>query len=149
MPSPHSAAAAQERHLALARSASDGPEVARACRELVLVYRSHAEALEASRDLGEAAKYHERCLQVRRSVRATCPTSLTPPPQLPLPLPLPGPQATREAEDRVAEGLANYRLGRCHVLLSQAREALPFLEEYVSEGGEGSGGGSLRCIPTC
>lgn len=88
--------------MTLAQESGEGAETEKAAQELLLVYRSHAEEMEQERAFDAAAELHERCLE-----------------------------ACRLARDRVAEGLANYRLGRCLVLLERPSEALPYLEEYV------------------
>jgi len=91
-----------ERHLEIATSRDDAIEQRNAHTQLVNVYRKHAEALEAAGQYNEAAELHMRCLL-----------------------------SAQACGDRLAEGLANYRTGRVHVLLQEPQKAVPYLENYV------------------
>lgn len=66
------------------------------------MYRQQATALEADKQLAGAAELHLRCLL-----------------------------SAQACGDRLAEGLANYRTGRVHVLLEEPAKAIPYLTNYV------------------
>ena len=67
------------------------------------VYSIRAEELEKDKDFDKAALFHGKCLV-----------------------------ASKAAEDRRAEGKANYRLGKATVMVEKAHEALAHLDNYVS-----------------
>ena len=91
-----------ERHLEIATAQEDPVEKRNAHTQLVNVYRKHAEVLESESQFNEAAELHMRCLL-----------------------------SAQQCGDRLAEGLANYRTGRVHVLLQEPQQAVPYLENYV------------------
>ena len=91
-----------ERHLEIATGQEDAIEQRKAHTQLVIVYRKQAEVLESEGQFNEAAELHMRCLL-----------------------------SAQACGDRLAEGLANYRTGRVHVLLQEPQKAVPYLTNYV------------------
>lgn len=67
------------------------------------VYQKHAQKLEAAGDYSKAASFHGKCLA-----------------------------ASKAAGDKIAEGKANYLLGRATIKINQPAEALLHLDNYVS-----------------
>lgn len=91
-----------ERHLEIAKEREDAIEQRQAHTQLVNVYRRHAEQLEAEGNYNDAAELHMRCLL-----------------------------SAQACGNRLAEGLANYRTGRVHVLLQEPQKAVPYLQNYL------------------
>ena len=110
-----------ERHLELAKGSMSEEQEKKAAVELVKVYLRRAEELEGQKEYRGAVAFHEKCLR-----------------------------SAGIAEDRVAEGQANYRLDRAHGLLDDPEKAIGHLEEYIEisrqlgdEEGEGAGRAAL------
>jgi hypothetical protein len=92
-----------EMHLKLAKKVADPAQQKTANLELLKVYQKHASKLESGGDYSKAALYHSKCLA-----------------------------ASKAAGDKVAEGKANYLLGKATVKVQDAGQALVHLDNYVS-----------------
>ncbi len=90
-----------ERHMQLAREKNVYREMESAAKELVNVYRKHAEEKEADGAYNEAVEFYSKGLE-----------------------------ASRASRDRAAEGTACYRLGKTYIEVGQAGKAVNFLDEY-------------------
>jgi len=105
-----------ERHFQLARKSKVYSEQESASKELVKVYREHAEEKEQNGEYNEAVEFYSKALE-----------------------------AARASRDRKQEGMACYRLGKTYVEVQQASKAVNFLHEYeriCKEMGDLQGSGS-------
>lgn len=100
------ATAYHERELELAvqqAEAAAGGARRAACAELLKCYRMSAEERETAGEFGAAVACYKRCLE-----------------------------SAKVAVDRPAEGLANYKLGRVHILMEEPMRAIAFLDAFLA-----------------
>ncbi|KMS87722.1 hypothetical protein BVRB_033570, partial [Beta vulgaris subsp. vulgaris] len=89
-------------HLKAARDAGDDEGVMLAGRHLTQIYRVQAEELQEAGQLQQSVDSLSRCLE-----------------------------AALAADDRKAEGYANYKLGTTLTALGDARNSIPYLENFL------------------
>lgn len=122
---PDNASKYHERHVHLAGKEDNEVEQRIASIELIKVYRAIAEKHESNDEFDKAVQFYSKCLE-----------------------------ASVMAKERRSEGLANYRLGRCFVLLKDSARAIEYLEEYEAsckalEDKEGEGAACAALASAC